>query len=105
MKLTKEQYEALTPYAQNLKSAYKNSFVRMSGADFMKVVPIYTEVFGKSLTKSQMSCNTCRLNTLRKLGELYLNYEEKAAEKEEKKKETIKKTAKPKKTDGQKGQA
>lgn len=90
-RLTKEQYDALTPYAQNLKSAYKNSFVRMSGADFVKVAEIYTDVFGKSLTKSQMSCNTCRLNALRKLGELYVQYTEKEVEKEEKKKRRPKK--------------
>lgn len=72
--LTKEQYEKLTPYKDNLMSAYKNSFVHMSGNDFLKVAEIYNEVFGQALTKSQMGCNTCRLNTLRKLGELYANY-------------------------------
>ena len=74
-KLTKEQYEALKPYEKNLKNAASKSFVHMSGDDFEKVAKIYTDVFGVALTKSQMGCNTCRLNALRKLGELYVAYE------------------------------
>ena len=73
-KLTKKQYDKLTPYARELRAAYKNSFLHMSGADFLKVAEIYKEVFESELTKTQMSCNTCRLNALRKLGELYVNY-------------------------------
>lgn len=71
MKLTPGQYEALKPYEKNLLAAYKNSFVHMAGSDFEVVAKIYAEVFGGPLTKSQMACNTCRLNALRKLGELY----------------------------------
>ena len=74
VKLTKEQYEKLMPYEKNLMNAYKHSFVHMLAQDFSKCADIYTEVFGQSLTKSQMGCNTCRLNALRKLGELYSNY-------------------------------
>lgn len=74
-KLTKEQYEALQQYERNLKNAASKSFVHMSGEDFEKVAKIYADVFGETLTKSQMGCNTCRLNALRKLGELYVAYE------------------------------
>ena len=83
-KLTKEQYDKLQPYATSLINAYKHSFVHMPGVEFIKVAEIYNEVFGTPLTKSQMGCNTCRLNALRKLGELYCNYDAP----EEKKKET-----------------
>lgn len=76
MKLTKEQYERLTPYKQQLRSAYKNSFLHMSGTDFNKVAEIYNEVYDKPLTRSQMNCNTCRLNSLKKLGQLYEEYTE-----------------------------
>lgn len=82
-KLKKEQYDKLTPYKDSLINAYKHSFVRMAGTDFLKVAEIYNEVFGTPLTKSQMGCNTCRLNTLRKLGELYVNYEQPKEEKKE----------------------
>ena len=75
-KLTKEQYEKLQPYEKELLNAYKNSFVRVAGSDFIKIAELYKEIMGTALTKSQMGCNTCRLNALRKLGELYSNYNE-----------------------------
>lgn len=100
--LTKELYEKLKPYEKEIKAAYKNSFVHMSGSEFLKVADIYAEINGYPLTKSQMNCNTCRLNTLRKLGELYCNYTEKKKEEEKKVKEQNeetpkKKTGRPKK--------
>lgn len=85
MTLTKKHYEALTPYKDQLRAAYKNSFVHMAGTDFIKVAAIYAEVFGQELRKSQMGCNTCRLNALRKLGELYEQYEKGEEEKKQKK--------------------
>lgn len=68
--------DKLAPYEKNITNAYKNSFVHMPGEDFQKVAVIYAEIFGEELTKSQMSCNTCRLNALRKLGELYVTTKE-----------------------------
>lgn len=81
-KLTKEQYEKLVPFEKNLVAAYKNNFVHMSGSDFEEVAKVYAEIF-QPLTKSQMGCNTCRLNALRKLGELFVKFggEEKKATK------------------------
>lgn len=84
-KLTKEQYELLQPYEKNIKNAYRNSFVHMTSSDFEKVAVIYAEVFGTPLRKGQMGCNTCRLNALKKLGELYMNYTKEDTEKKEKK--------------------
>lgn len=81
--LTKEQYEKLTPYADYITKAYKHSYIHMPGTVFMEVAALYTEITGSALTKSQMGCNTCRLNTLRKLGEMYTNYTEKPKEKKE----------------------
>lgn len=85
-KLTKETYEKLKAYEKHLRAAYKNSYVRMTAAEFAKVAEIYTEVTGITLRKSQMGCNTCRLNTLRKLGEMYEAYEESHKEEPEEKK-------------------
>ena len=85
--LTKEQYEALKPYEKNILAAYRQSFVHMPGDEFTKVAEIYANVFKEALTKSQMGCNTCRLNALRKLGELYDKYgKEKKASKPRKQK-------------------
>lgn len=72
--ITKEQYEALKPYEKQIMAAYRNGFVHMQGSDFQVVAEIYKDIFGTTLTKSQMSCNTCRLNALRKLGEAYSIY-------------------------------
>lgn len=80
-KLTKEQYEKLIPWEKDILAAYKNSFLHMTGSDFLKVAEIYKEITGTALTKSQMGCNTCRLNALRKLGELYSNFKEEPAKK------------------------
>lgn len=91
--LKKEQYEKLKQYEKHLLAAYKNSFVHIGANDFMAVAGIYAEVFGESLRKSQMNCNTCRLNTLKKLGELYANYTE-SEKKKEAKKERMKKLEK-----------
>lgn len=84
-KLTQEQYESLKPFERNLRNAASKSFVHMVAEDFEKVAKIYTDVFGETLTKSQMSCNTCRLNALRKLGELYVNFGKKVEPKENRK--------------------
>ena len=90
-KLTKEQFDKLTPYANALIAAHKSSFVRISTADFNKVAEIYNQVFDP-LRKGQMGCNTCRLNALSKLGALYAEFIE--GEKEEKK---VTKKGRPKK--------
>ena len=74
-KLTKDQYEALQPYEKSLVNAYRNNYVYLPGADFSRIAEVYAKVFGVALTKSQMGCNTCRLNALRKLGELYVNHQ------------------------------
>lgn len=74
-KLTQQQYEALKPYEKHLIAAYKNLFVHVPGTDFTEIAKIYGQVF-TPLTKSQLACNTCRLNALRKLGELYTKHGE-----------------------------
>ena len=85
LKLTEEQYEKLKPYEKDLRNAYKNSFVHMGGADFNVVADIYDQVADKPLSKSQRSCNACRLRALKQLGEAYENHEKGKAEAEKKK--------------------
>lgn len=85
--LTKEQYDKLTPWKDALRSAWKNSFVRVTATEFNKIAVIYNEVFEQPLRKGQMGCNTCRLNALSKLGELYYTYVPEEKKEEEKKPE------------------
>lgn len=89
IKLTKEQHEQLKPYEKQITAAYKNSFLHMSGTDFIKVAEIYKDVYSQELKKSQMGCNTCRLNALRKLGQLYEEYEKGVQEKKKERKKKL----------------
>lgn len=69
-KLTKEQIEELKPHGEQLIKAYKNMFIHVSGGEFAEIMKTYNQVF-EPLNRNQMNCNTCRLNALKKLGELY----------------------------------
>lgn len=93
--MTREQFEKCKEWEQQLRWAVKSNFVHMNNTDFSKVAAIYKEVFGEGLTLAQMTCNTCRLRTLKRLGEDYFNYEQKLAQeaKEERTQETEKKKA------------
>ena len=94
-KLSKEQYEKLTPYKDALRSAVRNSFVHVTSTEFQKIADIYNEIYSP-LRKNQMGCNTCRLNALRKLGELYAAYTEDEEEKKVKKERAKKLQKEPK---------
>lgn len=98
--MTQEQYEKCKEWEQQLRWAVKSNFVHMNNTDFSKVAAIYKEVFGEGLTLAQMTCNTCRLRALKRLGEDYFNYEQKLAQeaKEERTQEPEKKkVGRPKK--------
>lgn len=82
--LTKEEYEWLKPYERHIINAYKNSFVHVSGGEFNEIAELYRKITGTALTRSQMGCNTCRLNALRTLGESYVAYQNKDKEKKSK---------------------
>lgn len=58
------------------KMAINANFVRMSQSEFNEVVVLYKEIMGKTLTKGQMTCNTCRLNTMKDLGAEYFKSKE-----------------------------
>ena len=91
--MTKELYEKCKAYEQQFRWAIKSSFVHMSSTEFSKVAALYKEAFGEGLTTSQMTCNTCRLNALKRLGDEYFKMQQELAEeaKEERTQETEKK--------------
>ena len=98
--MTREQYEKCKEWEQQLRWAVKSNFVHMNNTDFSKVAAIYKDVFGEGLTLAQMTCNTCRLRALKRLGESYLDMQQKLAQeaKEERTQEPEKKKAgRPKK--------
>ena len=75
MMLDKETMEKLLPYEQDLKYAVRSNFVNMRMSDFEKVAEIYNGIY-TPLRKGQMSCGSCRLQALRKIGEDYLKTKE-----------------------------
>lgn len=87
--MTQEQYEKLKEYDKELKWAVRSSFVHMTNQEFSKVAALYKEVYGEGLTTSQMTCNTCRLKALKRLGEEYLKMQQDIANEEEEKRKQI----------------
>jgi hypothetical protein len=96
--LDKETMEKLLPYEKDLKYAVRSNFVNMRMSDFEKVAEIYNGIY-TPLRKGQMSCGSCRLQALRKIGEDYLKtkeFSEELAKKKamkEKEKEEVENTA------------
>lgn len=71
--MTKEMIEKCKKFEMHFKWAIRSNFIHMTHKDFSEVAALYKEQFGTALTKAQMTCNTCRLNALKRLGEDYFN--------------------------------
>lgn len=103
--ITKEIYTKLKDHEKVLKNAVNLDFVHLSAAEFKFFADIYTEVFGVSLTRSQMNCNSCRLKALKDLGKEYfkvaVSFEQLEKEEQEivKQQTKAKKRGRPKKID------
>ena len=94
--MTQEQFEKCIPWEQTFRWALNSNFVHLSNGEFNQIAAIYKEVFGEGLTASQMTCNTCRLKSLKRLGEEYFKIQQEKAK--EQKEENI--AEKPKKKGG-----
>lgn len=101
--INKEIYTKLKDHEKVLKNAVNLDFVHLSSTEFKMFAEIYTEVFGVSLTRSQMNCNSCRLKALKDLGKEYFSvaksYEILEKEEQEIVKQQTKKRGRPKKID------
>ena len=78
--MTQELYEKCQPWAQHFRWACKSNFLHLSNREFGEIAKLYTEVFGEQLTPAQMTCNTCRLRAMQRLGNEYEAYEQKIAD-------------------------
>lgn len=98
--MTKEQYEKLTQYEQELRYAVKLNFMSMPNSKFNDIMAIYNELY-PALNPRQLACSTCRLNALKKMGADYFSYQQAIAEeqKEEREEENKPKRGRPKKID------
>ena len=101
--ITKEIYTKLKDQEKVLKNAVNMDFIHLSAAEFNMFAEIYTEVFGVSLTRSQMNCNSCRLKALKDLGKEYFkvaaSFEQLDKEEQEIVNQQVKKRGRPKKID------
>lgn len=101
--ITKEIYTKLKDQEKVLKNAVNMDFVHLSALEFKMFAEIYTEVFGVSLTRSQMNCNSCRLKALKDLGKEYFkvatSFEQLDKEEQEIVNQQAKKRGRPKKID------
>lgn len=104
--MTKELYEKLKPYEDIMKYAIKMDYLRVTPDVFQQLHKLYNELTGKTLSKSQLNCNSCRLRMLKEMGKEYYAYEPEVIEvekvesevKEVKKAKTVKR-GRPRKID------
>lgn len=104
--MTKELYEKLKQYEDIMKYAIKMDYLRVTPDVFQQLHKLYNELTGKTLSKSQLNCNSCRLRMLKEMGKEYYAYEPEVIEvekvesevKEVKKAKTVKR-GRPRKID------
>lgn len=93
--IDKELMGKLSKWETVFNNAIKLNFIHLSASEFGEIANLYKAVFGKTLTKSQMSCNSCRLRALKELATEYFKekdrQEKEKREKERQEKEIINK--------------
>lgn len=97
--MTREQVEQCRKYEQIFLWAIRSNFVHLTASEFGEIAKLYKSILGKELTKSQMNCGTCRLNTIKTLGQDYLESRDKYI-KEDRENEEEKEPEAPKKKSG-----
>lgn len=99
--MTREQFEKCKDFEQQFRWAVNSNFLHMSNTEFNKIAALYLEVFGEALTRNQMTCNTCRLKAMVRLGNDYFATQQTIAEEDKKNRieEKPKKSGRPKKID------
>jgi hypothetical protein len=94
--MTKDIHDKLKEFEEIFKYAIKMDFLRITPDVFKAIMEIYKEHFGKTLNKTQMSCNSCKLKAIKELGKEYFAYVEEVVEEE---KHKTKRRGRPKKID------
>ena len=84
MNMTKEIYEKLKPYEKYLHQITKLKFMSMSRQTFNELMAIYKELYGETLNQRQMSCPTCKMRALTRLGNDYDAHTQSVAEEQKK---------------------
>ena len=84
MNMTKEIYEKLKQYEKYLNQITKLKFMSMSRQIFNELMVIYKELYGETLNQRQMSCPTCKMRALTRMGNDYYAYTQSVAEQQKK---------------------
>lgn len=71
MKLTDEQYRALEPYEQNMRTALHQGYARNPGSRAIDMMQGIYNAVAKVKIRPNKGCNTCILNLLKDCGRLY----------------------------------
>lgn len=79
--IDKDTLSSLAKFETSFRYAIRSNFVSIKTSEFGEFITLYNQFF-PPLKQSQMSCNTCRLNAMKKLGELYFENKEYYEEKE-----------------------
>lgn len=78
--MTNEQIVKCSQFDKEFKWATRSNFVHMSNREFSVIAALYKDVFGEALSKTQMTCNTCRLNAIKRLASAYYDAVQEQAE-------------------------
>ena len=97
--MTREQVEKCSKYEREFTWAVRSNFIHMSATEFNEIAALFREIMGRSLTRNEMTCNTCRLKAMKELGNDYFNSRD-AFIKEDRDNENEAKEESPKKKGG-----
>ena len=75
-KINKEQYLKLLPLERQLRSGLMNNYARLSVVEFEAFCALYAEIYGAPLSKSEASCNSCKLKAIKKVANEFFSYRE-----------------------------
>lgn len=72
MKLTKEQFDALTPYKSHFETIIRSDYCRYPGTAALDLInDIYVQVTGVQI-RINKCCNACVVNLMRDMGHIYM---------------------------------
>ena len=77
--MDKEIYEKLVPFEKELRWAVKQSFMSLNNGRFGELMLIYNQLYGETLSKAQLSCGTCRLRAMKRIGQDFLDEQQRIA--------------------------
>lgn len=101
--MTREEVQLCENYEQIFRWAIRSNFVHLTQSEFNDIAKLYKDILGVGMTKSQMTCNTCRLNAIKALGNAYFEsrdeYIKEDREKEMEMEKPKKKAGRPRKID------